>query len=236
MRTTEFQRRRLAELRRRTYRRAGIAAAVLALPTLAAGVALSPVLDVDRVEVAGTRRLTPAAIEQAAAVGDGPLALVDVGAVRRRLTALPYVKRATVERVWPASVRVTVVERVPVVAVPRDGRIELYDVEGVLVDTVATAAASIPRLAVPTGTPTPDVISATVALLRALPRALRREVRDLTAAGPAELSFHLADGAEVVWGSGERTKEKVRALTLLVPQHAKRYDLRVPDRPAVVPR
>ncbi|HVF06798.1 MAG TPA: FtsQ-type POTRA domain-containing protein [Frankiaceae bacterium] len=234
--TTAFQQRRLAELRRRTYRRVAIACAVLALPTAAGVAALSPLLDVDRVRVEGARRLTPAAVEEAARVGDGPLALVDTAAAQRRLVALPGVKRATVTREWPSSVVVTVVERVPVVAVPRDGRTELYDVEGVLVDTVATAPASLPRLAVPSGSPSPEVVGAAVALLRSLPRALRREVRDLTAAGPAELSFHLADGAEVVWGDSARTKEKVRALTLLVPQKAKRYDVRVPDRPAVTPR
>ena len=234
--TTTFQQRRLAELRRRTYRRLGIAAAVLALPTVAAGAAFSPLLDVDRVRVTGTKRLTPDAVERAARVGGGPLALVDTDDVRRRLTALPGVKSATVRREWPSSVVVRVVERVPVVAVPRGGTTELYDLEGVLVDTVATAPASIPRLAVPDGSPAPEVIGAAVALMRALPRTLRRQVRDLTAAGPAELSFHLADGAEVVWGDGARTREKVRALSLLVRQGAKRYDLRVPDRPAVVPR
>lgn len=234
--TTEFQRRRLAELRRRAYRRYGVAAALLALPTLAGLAAFSPLLDVDTVKVTGTRRLAPGTIEDAAGIGDGPLVTVDVDEVRERVTALPGVKRATVRREWPSAVVVEVVERVPVVAVPRGTTVELYDVEAVLVDTVAKAPRSTPTLKVESGSPTPEVVRAAVAMLRALPRALRREVRDLTADGPASLSFHLADGAEVVWGSGERTREKVRALTLLVPQRAKRYDVRVPDRPAVVPR
>jgi cell division protein FtsQ len=234
--TTSFQQRRLAELRRRTFRRAGIAAAVLALPTLAGAAAFSPLLDVDTVRVSGTKRLTPEEVARAARVGDGPLVTVDTAAVRKRVAALPGVKSATVTRAWPSAVVVKVVERVPVVAVTRADKTELYDIEAVLVATVDTAPATTPRLSVGDGSPTPEVVRAAVAMLRALPRALRRDVRDLTAAGPASLSFHLADGAEVVWGNGERTREKVRALTLLVTQHAKRYDLRVPDRPAVVPR
>jgi cell division protein FtsQ len=75
-----------------------------------------------------------------------------------------------------------------------------------------------------------------VGLLRALPPELRDRVRGLSADRSGVLSFRLTDGAEVVWGSAERTEEKVRALTLLVRQNARRYDLRVPDRPAVVPR
>lgn len=233
--TTPFQQRRLAELRRRNARRYGIAAAVLALPSLAAVAAFSPVLDVDDVRVTGARRLSASRIAEVARVGDGPMVTVDLDGVRRRVAALPGVKKATVTREWPSSVVVSVVERVPVVVVPRGTSFELYDIEAVLVETVAAAPRSTPRLNVSDGSPTPEVIRAAVAMLRALPRPLRREVRDLTAAGPASLSFHLADGAEVVWGSGERTKEKVRALTLLVPRKARRYDVRVPDRPAVVP-
>ena len=232
--TNAFQRRALAELRRRTYRRLGIAAGVLALPTLAGVAAFSPVLDVDTVRVTGTRRLSADAVERAARV-DGPMVAVDADDVRRRVLALPGVKRVTVTREWPSAVVVSVVERVPVVAVPRDGRTELYDIEAVLVDTVDTAPATTPRLAVADGSPSPEVVRAAVAMLRALPRPLRAQVRDLSS-GPAGLAFHLADGAEVVWGDGARTKDKVRALQLLVPQRAKRYDVRVPDRPAVVPR
>ena len=235
--TTSFQQRRLAELRRANRRRLAVAGAVLALPTVAGLVAFSPLLDVDRVEVTGTRRLSSSYVASAANVGDGPLVTVDLDDVRRRVTELRGVKSATVTREWPSKVVVTVVERVPVVAVPRDGATDLYDVEAVLVDTVAAPPATTPKLNIAGGgTPTPEVVRAATAMLRSLPRALRKQVRDLTADGPASLTFHLADGAEVVWGSGERTREKVRALTLLVSQHAKRYDLRVPDRPAVVPR
>lgn len=236
MTTTSFQQRRLAELRKRARKRAIVTAAVLALPTALCVAALSPAMDVDTVRVVGTRRLTPAEIERVARIGDGPLAIVDTDAVRRRVMALQGVKKATVTREWPSAVVVKVVERVPVVAVPREGRTELYDIDAVLVATVDTAPATTPRLNVADGSPTPEVVGAAVAMLRALPKPLRQQVRDLTAAGPASLSFHLENGAEVVWGNGERTKEKVRALTLLVPQNAKRYDVRVPDRPAVVPR
>jgi cell division protein FtsQ len=128
-----------------------------------------------------------------------------------------------------------VVERVPVVAVRRPGRYDLYDLDGVAVETVTALPANTPPLSVP-GEPTRAVVTATVDLLRALPAALRASVRDLRADAAGSLSFRLADGAEVVWGGAERTGEKVRALTLLAGQHALRYDVRVPDRPAVVPR
>lgn len=235
--TTAFERRRREEQRRRTLRRGGLTALLVGPPALLAAAAFSPVADVDAVEVSGTKRLAADAVRAAAEVGDGdPLLTVDTDAVRRRVAAVPGVKSATVTRHWPGSVEISVVERVPVVAVPRTGSVDLYDVDGVLVGSAAAAPKATPSLAVAAGDPSREVVKAAVALLRSLPAPLRKQVSGLRAEGPASLSFDLADGAVVVWGNGERTPEKVRALTLLLPQKAKRYDLRVPDRPAVVPR
>jgi cell division protein FtsQ len=234
--TVALAAKRRAQQRRRRYRRLAVWAAVLAPPALLGAAAYSPLLDVNAVRVSGTHRITTARIVAAAKVAHGvPLVSVDVGAVRRRVAALPGVKSVVVTRAWPSALSVRVVERVPVVAVPRGSVTDLYDVDAVLVDTVLVAPPATPRLAVASGSPTPAVIDAAVALLRALPASLRKDVRDLRADGASSLSFDFADGAQVVWGSGERTAEKVRTLTMLVPQHAKRYDVRVPDRPAVVP-
>jgi cell division protein FtsQ len=235
--TTAFERRRREERRRRTLRRAALVSLLAGPPALLAAVAFSPVADVDTVEVSGTKRLQAAAVRDAAEVRDGgPLLTVDTDAVRRRVTAIQGVKSATVTRHWPGGVSIAVVERVPVVAVPRPGSVDLYDVDGVLVGTAPSAPKATPSLAVTSGDPSREVVTAAVALLRSLPAPLRKQVSGLRADGAASLSFDLADGAGGGWGSGDRTPEKVRALTLLLPQHAKRYDLRVPDRPAVVPR
>ncbi len=234
--TTALDAKRRRQRRRRTVRRSAMLAAVLAPPVLLAAAAYSPFLDVDAVRVVGTHRLTVATVVNAAQVEEGEaLVSVDIGAVRRRVVAVRGVKSATVTRSWPSALTVHVVERVPVVAVPRGTAVDLYDIEAVLVDTVASPPATTPRLAVASGSPTREAIDAAVALLRALPGSLRGRVGDLRADGTS-LSFGLTDGAEVLWGSADRTPEKVRALALLVSQHAKRYDVRVPDRPAVVPR
>ena len=226
-----------AKRRHRAYRRGGLVALVAAPLLLLGLAAYSPVLDVDTVRVTGNDRLSYGGIVRTARVARGtPLVSLDVGAVRRRVAALPGVKSATVTRSWPSAVTIHVVERIPVVAVPRDQHLDLYDVEAVRVAVARTAPPSLPRLAVGTGTPTPAVIDAAVALLRALPESLRDDVRGLRADGPASLSFSLADGAVVEWGSADRTADKVRALLLLVGQHAQRYDVTVPDHPAVVPR
>ena len=73
----------------------GLLAAVAVVGLVGAGgwlVLWSDVLDVDNVSVEGTRLLTPAAVEQAAAVAQGaPLARVDLDAVATRVESLPAV-------------------------------------------------------------------------------------------------------------------------------------------------
>jgi cell division protein FtsQ len=234
--TTAFERRRREEARRTARRRLKIGGLALAPVLLVAGAVWSPLLDVDTVRVVGNKRIATAVIRNVSRVRTGtPLATVDTGAVRRRVGGIAAVKSVTVRRSWPATLTIRVVERVPVVAVHRPGRYDLYDIDGVTVETVTTLPPGTPTLTVP-GEPTRDVVAATVALLRALPPALRQDVRDLRGDASGSLSFALADGAVVLWGGPDRTAEKVHALVLLAPQHAKRYDLRVPDRPAVTPR
>lgn len=234
--TTAFEQRRRAESRRRVKRRSVVAAIALGPPVLAVAAAWSPLLDVDTIRVVGARRTSPAVVVNAARLHRGdPMLTVDTGAVRGRVARLPAVKSVTVTRSWPSHVTITVVERVPVVAVARPGRYDLVDLDGALVETVTSLPEGTPPLTYP-GEPTRDVVVATVDLLRALPPDLRRQVRDLTATTTASMSFRFSDGAEVVWGTGERAEEKARALRMLVRQHAKRYDVRVPDHPAVTPR
>ena len=233
---TTFTERRRAELRARNRKRSLLLTAALAPPVLLAGAAFSPFLDVDRVDVSGNRRARPELVREVARIDVGdPLATVDLDAVRRRVERLVQVKSATVTRDWPGTVRITVIERVPVVAVRRPGRFDLVDIDGVVVAIVGNVPPTTPTLTYP-GEPDRAVVTATVDLMRVLPRDIRGDVTDLASDLSGTLSFTLADGAVVVWGTGERADEKVRALTLLLPQKAKRYDLRVPDRPAVVPR
>ena len=234
--TTPFEQRRRAEARRRLRRRALVLAVAVAPPALLAGLAWSPLLDVDRVRVVGAYRVPASGVRKTARIADGaPLVTLDLAGARRRVAALRGVRSVTVTRSWAGTVTIRVVERVPVVAVHRDGRYDLYDVDGVAVATVAALPPGTPPLDV-AGEPTAAVVTATVDLLRALPPELRAQVRDLAADANGLLTFALADGAQVVWGSADRTPDKVRALTLLLPRHANRYDLRVPDQPAVTPR
>lgn len=99
-----------------------------------------------RVGVDGTRELTPAAVEKAAAVPlGGPLASVDTGAVRKRLLAeLPRIEDVDVERSWPHTIRVKVTERTPSAVLKNGKKFTEVDRTGVRFATVDQAPAGYP--------------------------------------------------------------------------------------------
>jgi cell division protein FtsQ len=85
---------------------------------IAAGVTFlvvhSPLLDVDRVHVRGAQHVTAAEVRKAAHVSlHQPLMFLDTGAIVRRVEDLPWVEHASVQRVYPGTVRILVTEYAP---------------------------------------------------------------------------------------------------------------------------
>ena len=101
-------------VRRRT--RLVVLATVLTLVLLAGAagwlVLGSSVLGARAVEVVGASRLTADEVVARAEVPTGtPLARLDTGAIADRVAGLAPVLRVSVDRDWPSTVRITVVER-----------------------------------------------------------------------------------------------------------------------------
>lgn len=116
------RRRQVEGERRRRVRRRWVAVLVVA-SLLGALFALvhSPLLDTEAilpVGVSDPARAEAVVVATGVRTGD-PLALVDTAEVARRVSALPWVDTASVERSWPAgTLEVSVTARVPAAAVP----------------------------------------------------------------------------------------------------------------------
>jgi cell division protein FtsQ len=104
--------------------------------------------------------------------------------VRRRVAALAPVARASVSRDWPHAVRIEVVERTAVAAVPGQTGFQLLDGSGVVFHSVTARPAGLPvvRLAAP-GPDEPSTRAA-LAVLAALTPALRAQLVELVAEQP----------------------------------------------------
>ena len=132
---------------RRRRRLAVVCGIVVVLAALAWGVSVSPLLDVDHVQIRGLHHLTAAEVERAGGIHPGDAMLwLDPSRVVRDLEALPYVRRATVSREWPDTVRVTVHERRPVAWVDGPTGKAVVDRSGRVLETVAEPPVGLPQL------------------------------------------------------------------------------------------
>ncbi len=212
-------------------RRSGIAGAVL-LPLLVAGwvVLGSSLLAVQKVVVTGQSRLSQAEVVQAAAVQPGtPLAKVDTGAVQRRVASLSAIRSVTVTRSWPHAVRVVVVERVPVVAVPHGRRLQLLDSSGAEVAEVATAPRGVYRLE----TTSPAATQAALTVLRGLPRGIVGRLGSMRVTSPEQVTLVLRDGRQILWGGPVDGPAKASAVLALLRMPGTVFDV---SSPGVVTR
>ena len=229
-----------ARRRARRLRSARPALAAAIVTTLLGGLVwvgyASPVLRLTSVTVKGTSRLTPAQVLAVARVRTGvPLLEVPVGEVRRRVASLPTVARVRVDRDWPHRLVIDVTERRPVAAVSAgggpDNEAVLVDADGVAFAAVTQVPAGLLDLRVPM--PALGAVSAPASsALRVwgqLPAGVKREIRWLRADSPDAVTFSLARGSTVVWGSAADGPDKLAVLAALMHKPASIYDVSTPS-------
>ena len=230
-----FRARRRA--RRRRTARPVLAAAVL---STVAGMLLwlaysSPLLTLTSVTVKGTSRLTVAEVLSVARVPRGSSLLsVPVATVRRRVLTLAPVAGVRIARDWPHGLVIDVTERRPVAAVLTGGRGDagavLLDAHGVAFATATVAPAGLLDLRVEPG-PFGAVCAPAAAALQvwfALPPGVRREIRWMSAGSTDDVTFALARGSTVVWGSPAASADKLAVLAALLHRPAQTYDVSTP--------
>jgi cell division septal protein FtsQ len=93
-----------------------------------------PWLRAHTVVVLGNERVPTAAVLERAALEGRSLLTLDEQAAARRVEALPWVRRAQVQRWWPSTLAVRVEERQPVAVWVKGGETYLVDEEGRVLD------------------------------------------------------------------------------------------------------
>lgn len=201
----------------------------------------SPLLDVDTVRVVGARNMTPAQVRAAAEIEPGtPLLRVDTGAVARRVEALPWVRTATVSRVLPGTLRVSVTEYAPVAYVKNPaGGVGLIAPDGRVIARAATAPRGAVEIVglrrVPAaGSLVSPPQAASVA--RWLPPALTSQIVAVDV-GTKNVAVRLTRGGEIRLGTLDNLRAK-GASALAVLQHVGAQpfaylDVSTPEAPVV---
>lgn len=192
----------------------------------------SDVLGVRTVEVVGAHRASDRLVDLTADVEPGtPLARVDTAAVAERLRTLRVVEDARVERVWPHTLRITVVERSAVAVARKGDTYRLVDRFGVDFAEVPRRRADLPFVDVDVSVTGSDQVRTALDVVDGLPARLGRQVQALEVHSPDDVRLRLRSGAVVLWGDASQGEQKAVVLQALLRQHADRYDVRAPLAP-----
>ena len=200
----------------------------------------SPLLDVDKVTVAGAPKSGDDAVIAAAGVALGdPMTDVDTSAARAAVSELPWVATAEIRREWPATVTIEITERVAVAAIPlTEGVWALVDREGRILDDDSADPGELVELAgVAMAAPGEEIdASALLAVSAGVPTELRSRIASASEAED-QVELQLAPVGRILIGPASRLGEKFLALRTVLAQVDDRcidlVDLRVPRRPTI---
>ena len=193
----------------------------------------TPVMSARSIIVTGIGAVTRDEVVNAAQVKLGtPLLQINTDSVADRVAAIRRVASARVQRQYPSALRITVVERVPVVVRDFPDGPHLFDRDGVDFAT-APPPPALPYLDVDNPGPTDPATKAALAVLLALRPEIAAQVARISAPSVASITLTLADGRTVIWGTNDRTEEKAEKLAALLTRPGRTYDVSSPDLPTV---
>lgn len=212
-----------------------LASVVLAIVGVGLGLILyfTPAMSARNIVVTGIGTVTREEVLEAARVRPGtPLLQINTNQVADRVAAIRRVASARVQRQYPSALRITIVERVPLVVKDFPDGPHLFDRDGVDFAT-APPPPALPYIDVADPGPTDPPTKAALQVLLALRPEVAGQVARIAAPSVASITLTLGDGRVVIWGTTDRADEKAEKLAALLTQPGKTYDVSSPDLPTV---
>jgi cell division protein FtsQ len=231
--------------KRRSLTRALVAGGVL----LAVWIAFfSPLLAVREITLSGAKRTTADEIARVVNLDSSDnLLLLRADEVAAAVKKLPWVKSVSVDRKLPGTVKLTVTERSPAMAVALGEQRYLIDRRGRVLSPTESAE-GLPVLAgLQESLPEPGdrlrsaELKGALQAFSAFPRKLQRDIKAVFAPTVERITFQLSDGIQVRYGAAEDTRSKIEVLEVLLARLRREgrgalyVDVRVPEAPAVSP-
>lgn len=228
---------------RRRLRRLVVLTGVLVAVIAGVLLALSPVLDVDRVTVAGASATPASDIIAASGILDGDaMVRLDVDGATEALEVLPWVDRATIRRDYPSAVKIVIREREPVGILSSGDTEALVDGSGRVLGPVQPPYRELARVVIPTEIPaagqTVDASTrATLDLVDAVAAGIEGHPVVITQDPAGETSLIVDDSIAVRIGDADRIATKVRSVATILDQVdltcVATIDVRIADRPVL---
>lgn len=189
----------------------------------------TPVLSVRTVRIEGAVAVPEPQVRDVLEIPSGRSMLrIDTSAIARRVAGIPKVRTARVQRVFPSTVRVTVVERVPVLFYDSPEGAHLLDAEGVEF-AVETAPIGVPKLITDHPGGADPLTAAAVSILAIVPAALAVLVEEVAARSISDISLNLKDGRTVLWGGTNDAERKAAVVLPLLTRPGTVFDVSSPN-------
>ncbi|MEV4129798.1 FtsQ-type POTRA domain-containing protein [Nocardia sp. NPDC049707] len=189
----------------------------------------TPVLSASTVEIDGLVAVPEEQVRDKLEIPSGRSMLrIDTDAMARRVASIPKVRTARVQRVLPSTVKVTVVERTPVLFWDSPQGAHLIDAEGVKF-AIEDAPIGVPKLTTEYPDGTDPVTRAAVSVLAVLPAALVVQVDEVVARSISNISLNLRDGRTVLWGGTNDAERKAAVVMPLLTRDGTVFDVSSPN-------
>lgn len=225
------------QLGKRVVRGLKVLTWAVALTIISVGLGLilyfTPVMSARSLVVVGVGAVTREEVIDAAKVNIGtPLLQIDTDQVADRVAGIRRVASARVQREYPSNLRITIVERIPVVVKDYPDGPHLFDRDGVDF-AVSAPPPGLAYIDVDNPGPADPPTMAALQVMTALRPEVAAQVSRIAAPSVASITLTLLDGRTVVWGTTDRNDEKAEKLTALMTQPGRVYDVSSPDLPTV---
>lgn len=204
------ERRRFTQMSRSRRRRWVIGlGGVLALALFVTVGVFSPALNLQKVTVIGAERLDPTAVAQSLDSQLGkPLAFVDRQSIHESLSAFNLISEYSIETMPPHELIVRIVERHPVLNLKRGDSFDLVDPAGVVIQSAPERIPGYPigdALVVDVNSPAFTAAAQSLAYMQS---DLAAQVDIASATTDQDVTFKLASGLTIIWGSSENSVRK----------------------------
>ncbi|MFE3546706.1 cell division protein FtsQ/DivIB [Nocardia sp. NPDC059177] len=190
----------------------------------------TPVLSVRTVRIDGLSAVPQEEVRSRLEIPDGRSMLrIDTNSIAQRVAAIPKVRSVRVQRKFPSTVLVTVVERTPVVYAESPDGAHLIDAESVEFAIEPVAPIGVPKLVTEGSFTGPAATRAAVDVLVTLPPALSVQVGEVVARSISDVSLNLRDGRKVVWGGTGDGERKAAVVLPLLTREGTVFDVSSPN-------
>lgn len=198
--------------------------------------ALSPVAALNQVDIEGVIGKQAESVRQAANLQDGtPLFRINENEVAARVQDVTNIAAVQVTKSWPNTVRILVVERVPVAKAELGAQQwEIIDATGQTMRTTKKLP-KYPTLQAQVGPPFSGqgrIVGAQI--IAALPPWLLKRIDKVVADDPQNVVLVTSDSEKIAWGTPEESELKAAVLRILLKEKGMYwFDVRDPNLPTV---